>query len=46
MINLESNYKKYFIFIAIISTLLLMTILLMEISEPSLSASIENGSEV
>ena len=46
MINLESNYKKYFIFIAIISTLLLMTILLMEISNPSLSASIENGSEV
>lgn len=44
--NLESNYKKYFIFITIISTLLLMAILLMELSNPSLSASIENGSEV
>lgn len=44
--NLELNNKKYFIFITIISTLLLMAILLMELSNPSLSASIENGSEV
>ena len=44
--NLELTNKKYFIFITIISTLLLMSILLMELSNPSLSASIENGSEV
>ena len=46
MLSLETSNKKYFIFITIISTLLLMTILLMELSNPSLSASIESGSEV
>ena len=46
MLSLETSNKKYFIFITIISTLLLMAILLMELSNPSLSASIESGSEV
>ena len=44
--NLESNYKKYFIFVTVISTLLIMCLLIMEFSNPSLSANLESGTEV